>query len=1182
MEEKKKRSVWRRLAWTALGIVIALPVLAVLALLLLRTSPVQSYVLDLVRTELAIQGVDIGAVSGAWPDEIIAENVTVSDESGVWLRAARARILWSSWSLLGSSAAIDSVELSQITMLREPVSSTSDVESELFSWPDLPLALEVKAIRGDVIIDRAVTGEEVALVIEGAGQLDSAQLDLRLAAQQTNGGSVANIRLRSSSDLRSLKIVADARDARIAAALSKMALNDLVLRADIAREDDVWTGGFYSESAGYGALEGTFVQDSFVRFRVAEARPLATQFGVPVSGSLEALVRVLAMDPEDGTSLEIFADTSLLKADDELLSALLEDGRVSGKITLSPDSSFSFENVTGALAAGRVKTTARGRFNSDDSLEADVTAEVADLSVLRPQAGGTASLHAVISGPSAAPLFDLDLTGADVRHGELQWSQVTGTARLDAQGLGEASLNAGGAVPIALAAELSREGEIRIADINGKALGADVKANARLEEDGPTGSALISAPSLAPIGKFLGVALNGSATADGTFVSEKEALRVDAKISGKQIKYETVTLTSVQATAKGPTSTLDFSAQANGQYEGEKLTFNAAGVFNGEAEQLNLARLKVTQGETDIALARATEISLRAGFKFDKAQLNLARKKKPAGTVVISAAKDANGLRADAAASEINLRSLTDNEVSGTASLKASFDGGKGIATATAEAKRVRALSADTRVAPPLDVVAKANWQSGRVGLDGSATGRNLQPATFHLSTRMARAPDGGIPELAPAAPLEGDVRWTGRIGPLFSAFDFPGHTLDGDSDVNIGITGTVSKPQLLGNAVIKNGRYENELTGSTLTDLALNLEARATSARLTVTGKDGGRGTLNGDMTMDLGRGIGSASGRLNVSDALLLKRDDVTARLTGELQVISAQGEDGALRLAGKMTANDVTARLPKSLPPDVVVIDVVDPAAPPPPVDENVKPNKSVPIELDLGVDIPGPATVEGRGLKSLWKGNLAVKGLVSAPEISGKLTAMRGGLDLAGQQLELDRGEIIFDSGTTIDPQVDVAFEGKSEDIETEIILKGRVSTLKIEAKSTPPLPPDEVLALALFGKPSTELSAGEALQLVRSVAQLTGQTGGGYDLVSELQSSLGVDVLRVEGLTGSDGPSVTAGKYVSEQIYLGVRQGAKPGSTAATAEIEITDEITAETDVGQDATSSVGLNWKRDY
>jgi translocation and assembly module TamB len=416
----------------------------------------------------------------------------------------------------------------------------------------------------------------------------------------------------------------------------------------------------------------------------------------------------------------------------------------------------------------------------------------------------------------------------------------------------------------------------------------------------------------------------------------------------------------------------------------------------------------------------------------------------------------------------------------------------------------------------------------------------------------------------------------------LFSALDFPGHTLDGDSDVNLGIKGTVAEPQLLGNAVLKNGRYENELTGSTLTDLALTLDAQATSARLTVTGKDGGRGTLNGDMTMDLGRGIGSAAGRLSVTDAMLLKRDDAIARLTGELRVVSAAGVDGALRIEGKMTASDVTARLPKSLPPDVVVVDVIDPAAPPPPVNEGVQPNKSVPIELDLGIDIPGPATVEGRGLKSLWKGNLAVKGLVSAPEISGKLIAMRGGLDLAGQQLELNRGEITFDSGTTIDPQLDIAFAGKSEDIETEIILKGRASTLKVEAKSNPPLPQDEVLALALFGKPSTELSAGEALQLVRSIAQLSGQTGGGYDIVSELQSNLGVDVLRVEGLTGSDGPSVTAGKYVSEDIYLGVRQGAKPGSTKATAEFEITDEITAETDVGQDASSSVGLNWKYDY
>jgi translocation and assembly module TamB len=57
--------------------------------------------------------------------------------------------------------------------------------------------------------------------------------------------------------------------------------------------------------------------------------------------------------------------------------------------------------------------------------------------------------------------------------------------------------------------------------------------------------------------------------------------------------------------------------------------------------------------------------------------------------------------------------------------------------------------------------------------------------------------------------------------------------------------------------------------------------------------------------------------------------------------------------------------------------------------------------------------------------------------------------------------------------------------------------------------------------------------------------------------------------------------VSAGKYVSEGVYLGVDQSVSGRSTAK-VEVEITPSISVETDVGSKGGAGIGLNWKKDY
>ena len=64
--------------------------------------------------------------------------------------------------------------------------------------------------------------------------------------------------------------------------------------------------------------------------------------------------------------------------------------------------------------------------------------------------------------------------------------------------------------------------------------------------------------------------------------------------------------------------------------------------------------------------------------------------------------------------------------------------------------------------------------------------------------------------------------------------------------------------------------------------------------------------------------------------------------------------------------------------------------------------------------------------------------------------------------------------------------------------------------------------------------------------------------------------IGVDVLSAGTNEQSGEVEVRAGKYVADDVFVGVTQGADPTSTKVTVEVEVTPNISVESDVGQDA------------
>lgn len=245
------------------------------------------------------------------------------------------------------------------------------------------------------------------------------------------------------------------------------------------------------------------------------------------------------------------------------------------------------------------------------------------------------------------------------------------------------------------------------------------------------------------------------------------------------------------------------------------------------------------------------------------------------------------------------------------------------------------------------------------------------------------------------------------------------------------------------------------------------------------------------------------------------------------------------------------------------------------------------------LDLRIVIPGRFVVEGFGLKSEWRADLHIGGTPVDPLVSGQLSAAKGSLDILGKNFKLARGAVTFGGGDVSNPLLDIMLTSQTPALTANISIVGTVRKMQLVLSSDPEMPRDEILAQILFGKSASELGRLENLRLAAAVAQLAGfGTGnGGGGVLDSARQALGVDVLRFnssgadqQGQSGENmaaGSSVEMGKYLTEDIYVGVQQGTKQGSTAFVIQLELTPRANLEVRTEQQSTKG-GLTWKYNY
>ena len=443
-----------------------------------------------------------------------------------------------------------------------------------------------------------------------------------------------------------------------------------------------------------------------------------------------------------------------------------------------------------------------------------------------------------------------------------------------------------------------------------------------------------------------------------------------------------------------------------------------------------------------------------------------------------------------------------------------------------------------------------------------------------------------GVPALAEHGSLKGEVLWQGKLAPLWKLSPLSDRKLSGDLHMDVKIAGTPKAPVISGGVEVGKGRFEDPILGVLLRDIGLKVAVQGKNSDKGLAGQvkiTGGLGDgMGGKLSLDGTAGLDGEQFRVQTKlDHLRpLRREDVRISLSGD---ILAQGKPSAPDIGGVIVVDSGAVQLENIAqgPKGVTTLPIKEKTVAKP---VSVQAANDDSGRLHIAIRSPGRFLVDGFGLSTEWKTDLAIQGTPANPVISGEVSAVKGELYLLNKNFALEKGEIFLGGGNVANPLLDILLTNTTADFTSHVRISGTVKKMKLSLTSEPEMPQDDVLAHILFGRNANELGRYEALQLAAATARMASGLGSG---LNNPRKALGLDVMRLKSDSRSSDNSgfgsmaVESGKYLTDSIYVGVEQGAGEGSTAGTVQLEITPKLKLE--LRSQGTNTQGnLNWKHNY
>ncbi len=236
----------------------------------------------------------------------------------------------------------------------------------------------------------------------------------------------------------------------------------------------------------------------------------------------------------------------------------------------------------------------------------------------------------------------------------------------------------------------------------------------------------------------------------------------------------------------------------------------------------------------------------------------------------------------------------------------------------------------------------------------------------------------------------------------------------------------------------------------------------------------------------------------------------------------------------------------------------------------------------LALDLTLSIPRNVWVRHPDAQAELKGNIRATKTSGQPlQLVGSSEIIRGWAAFQGRRFDFERGEIRFVGGSTIDPTLDIVANYRLPQYTVDAVVGGTVEKPSLVLRSTPSLDQADILALLLFGKPTTDLTSSEQVSFRQSALDVT--TGfAAATIGTAVSEAIGLDSLGL-GDINFNGGRVGLGRYLGRRTYVTVNQelAGERGQ-----EVSVEYQIAPDWKVGSTTTSKgaseVEVIWQKRY
>jgi translocation and assembly module TamB len=616
-----------------------------------------------------------------------------------------------------------------------------------------------------------------------------------------------------------------------------------------------------------------------------------------------------------------------------------------------------------------------------------------------------------------------------------------------------------------------------------------------------------------------------------------------------------------------------------------------AGTFNLNARNATVSNLAVNlpQIPGGARLAGPVSLDFAAGLSVGRTSLVFGG----GGKADFSMALEP--MKVDAAVTDLPLSLLSgvmEDPPRGRVSLKADYrEGGSGSFDLRATMTAPPALEGLSRT---LDISAAGRIENARsaAGTVAVSPGRGQE---VKVDYRLPLTPEGLFFKPDLSGPVSAGLVWKGPVAPLWGLVGLADRSLTGQLDLAVSLGGTLANPKPKVRLYLANGVYEDLVLGLGLSNI--NMEVRDQEdgdLRLVLEAGDGAGGKLSLEGAVKPMGSPPSIAVRGQLKRLAPLVRDDASAVVTG---LVSLDGPFAALVVKADAVVEQAEINLDQLRGGGSVrTLEIENDMAP-----------VSRGPQLELKINLPKQVFIRGRGLDSEWAGDVVVTNPQGRILVGGTLRPVRGTFDLLSKQFIFTGGEIRFQKAPNFNPALAVELTRQTSSLLAMVKVAGTLDRPRIIMESQPPHPSDEVLAQVLFGKRVSQLSRVEALQLANSLRVLAGFGGDiGLTVLGTMRDALGLSVLRVsdsseaadnrilggnsfrdnlglddDGDSGRDSTTIEAGRYIGDNIYVGLEQNLSDNSTGVRVEVELAPSVTLQSRTSS-TSNRVGLGWKKDY